>query len=1027
MMPSFRAAVPFSLLAALLPAQNERPPEGFQLAVGLQQRGLHDEAAQAFLAFVKDAPNHALAAEAHYRLGQCRQELGANDEAKRAYEAALKAGGDGFALRPECRWRLGSLLAEAKDHAGAKAQFAALAKEVADTHYLRAAAHFAEGEAWRELGDDEQAAACFLAAAERATGEAKGYRFGALYQLGFARLRRSQWEPAAKAFAEAVAAAPDDAAKGECEYLAGDCRLRLGDPDGADAAFARAQRLGGEWADDATFGLGWVALARGDQPKAARAFARVIEHHADSPHVPVAKLERARALYRAGDAKVAQQELEALLASGPEGAVLQQAQELLGLCALSTGSGAAAVEALRASLQKAAPAERPRLSFALGEALSAAQQWEEAVQAYDAVPEDAEPGLRGDARYGACFALHALGRHEESIARAKKVLALVPAHRLANEARFAAAENHFALQQWKLAEADYAAVGSEGPLGPACAWKLAWCRYLGGDKKDAALRFDAVAKQKDHPNAEEALSMQALALLEAGDADAALQVADRYRARHGQGAFLDRTERVAARVLRQKGDLAGAQQRLKNAAAAAKARGVEADAAIDAAEAAELAFQQGDFQKASLAFAELGSRDDALGARALAGSAWCAFELGDDAACAKAIAKAKAHPAAAEELPSLLELASALAHRQQDWKGAIAIGEEFLATNGTHAKAASMRWALGVAQARNGDPAAARRTFESLPKDTASPAPDRVAYELAWACRRSGDEQAALRAFARASTSSDVELAGESHLHLGLAALEQKDLASARTHLAAVQGTCRGRAQYRLGVAEYEAQKGDRAALQRAREHFAAAASIEGEALAGEARYFAAECSHALGDEKGAVDSLRELLKREPKHERASRARLLLGECAVLAGNATAAVEALEPFVQKKDREKLELARAFVWLGRARAMRKEWPAAEAAFRSTTELAEGALAAEAQFRIGEGRMEQGDLRAAADAFVKLPILYAEASWVRRGLLQAALCYDRLQQPEKAQRFLKELIEKHDGTDEAATAREKLRAN
>ena len=48
--PSLSLGAPWAILSALilapvLPAQGERPPERYQIAIGLMQRGLHDEAA----------------------------------------------------------------------------------------------------------------------------------------------------------------------------------------------------------------------------------------------------------------------------------------------------------------------------------------------------------------------------------------------------------------------------------------------------------------------------------------------------------------------------------------------------------------------------------------------------------------------------------------------------------------------------------------------------------------------------------------------------------------------------------------------------------------------------------------------------------------------------------------------------------------------------------------------------------------------------------------------------------------------
>ncbi|MEO6593437.1 MAG: tetratricopeptide repeat protein [Planctomycetota bacterium] len=422
-------------------------------------------------------------------------------------------------------------------------------------------------------------------------------------------------------------------------------------------------------------------------------------------------------------------------------------------------------------------------------------------------------------------------------------------------------------------------------------------------------------------------------------------------------------------------------------------------------------------------------------ARALAGSAWCAFELGDDAACAAALGRARVHPAAAVELAGLLELQSALHHRQKAWPEAIAAAKAFLEQFPKHAKAPAMRYALGTAQARNGDHKAARATLAKLSADGGYERADRVEYELAWACRRDGDEAAALRAFTKvAAGSNDVELAGEANLHLGAAALDKKDLASARSRLPKVQGSHRGAALYRLAFAEFEAagpstgaQTGPQNAAQLviARDLFGTIAALPGETLAGEALYLGAECCHRLGDLRAASERLQQLLKADAQHARADRARLLLGECAVGLGDGNTAVPALEQFLRGGERDRADAARAHLWLGRARMQRGEHDKAEVSLQKVTELSDGPLAAEAQFRLGENREKGGNLMGAADAYVKLSILYAHAEWVRRGLLHAGLVYEQLKQPEKAQRLFRELVQKYADSEEAKAAQPHLR--
>lgn len=1027
MLVSFRALGVAALLSlsSTISAQGERPPEAFQVALGLQQRGLHDEAIRYFQQFVQTDPKNAMVPEAKYRLAISRGELGQNDAAVKALREALDAGGAQWKLRAECRYRLGGLLEAAADHRGASEQFGALANEVAADHYLLAAARYAEGEAWRELGDDEKAAAAFTAAAAAATGERATFKFPALYQLGFALMRRND-PAAAPTFAKAAEAATDDAGRGECLYLCGDQLLRRGDHEHAAAALQRAKEIPSEFADDAALGLGFVALGRGDQAGARQAFGELLTAFPKSPLAPKARLEIGRSLYGDGKHADAEKALQPLMEGTVDDTTKQQARELLGLCALATGAGDAAVTTLQKALASAKDADRPRLSFALGEAFANLAKWNEALAAYDAVPANAPPELRGDALYGACFALHSLGNHDESIARAEALRKLEPAHRLRDQATFAIAENRFAKQQWADAEREYLAVAGNATFAERSQWKAAWCRYMAGDKAAAASQFAVIAAKPDAAFADEALSMQALALLESGKADEALAAADRYRVKFENGTFTARTERVAARVLRQKGELAAAQKRLDRAAAAAKAAGAEADALGDRIEQAELAYQQGDFKAADALFATLMDGKDAAGARAAAGRAWCAFELGDDAACEAALATAKAHPAAESELAGLLELESAFAHKKQAWPTAVTAAKTFVQRFPQHPKVAAMRYALGVAEARGGDSKAARATLAQLQKAGGFDRMDRVNYELAWACRRDNDEAAALAAFALvAQDSADDELAGESRLHLGVAALDKKDLAAARAQLTAVKGKHRGTALYRLGFAEFEAAGADPAKLTAARDLFAEIAAIPNEPLALEALYLGAECCHRLGDERGASERLTALLTKDGKHARADRARLLLGECAVTLGDGATAARVLEEFVRTPPADAGELVRAQLWLGRARLLRSEHDKAEAAFGRVIELSEGPLAAEAQFRIGETRAARGDLAGAADAYVKLPILYAHVEWVRRGLLAAGLAYEKLNQTEKAQRLFRELVQKHEGSDEAKTAKQHLR--
>ena len=1027
--------------AAMLLAQEDRRPQAYQLAIGMQQRGLHEEAIQYLTQFVGDEERHALVPEAYYRLGQSREALQQADAAITAFREALKRGGQQFALKPEALYRLGNLLQAKADNDAALQCFDQLGKEVANDHYLAAAAGYAKGEALRELGQDAECAKAFLATAKLAVGEQVGFLFPALYQGGFASLRLQDHEAAAQAFAAAERAAPDQAAKAECLYLIGDARLRLRQYEPAEQAFRAALKIQGDYQDDAQYGLAWTALGREDRQAALQAFQQLLQNHAQSPFANPARLERSRCFYQLQKYDQALQELQPLLSDGS--ALQQEARELQGLCALASGKGQSAVASLQQALQKASKEDQPRLQFALGEAFANLKQWPEALQAYrnvlgikeqDLVPVE----LRGDALYGACHALHELGKHQESLATAEQVLQLQPEHRSRALAQLAVAENQFALRQLPQAEASYQALLAKNLHQAVAGWKLAWCLYLQGDKAGAAARFGGIAEQPKEANAEEALAMQALALYEAGQREPSLATADRYRARYKDGAFLARTERIAARVLRQRGDLGAAQRRLERAAAASAQRDGKEAAYADELEQADLAYQQGDYAAAAKLFAKLAGEADASGARALAGCAWCAFELGDDDGCAQWLVKAKAHAAVADELAGLLELESALHHRQKAWALAIAVARQFLQQFGKHEKVPMLRYALGVALARNGDQKEARAVLSQLAKEGGYAEPDRVLYELAWASRRDGDEAAALQQFRKVIASSkDPELLGEARLLVGTALLAKKPqaLAEAAEFLSKVAGSHQEQALYRLGFAELQAAESEsdtqkqQQLLGKARGRFAAMASLKDGELLGEALFLGAESSRRLLDHAQAAQLAARLLRELPQHERVQRARLLLGECSLLAGEGKQAIAPLEQFLREHDTKRDEVARADaaranLWLGTARLQQRQYVEAEQCFLAVTEYSEGALAAEAQYRLGESRAERKDLNGAVDAFVKLSILYADATWVRRGLLAAARTYQQLKQPEKAKRLFTELIESHPGSDEAKSARTQL---
>jgi TolA-binding protein len=1005
-------------VVAVVRAQDARDEEDFRVAMGLVQRGMHDDAAARLRRFLDAQPKHPKAREAWYRLGVCCEELGQAEEAVASFGKALAGKGE-FTLDAECRYRLGNVLKELRRFDDAQVRYRELVQGVPEDHYLAVPALYAEGECLRELGKLEAALSAFAAAAERAGSENGRYGMPALYQSGFVLMRLSRYDEARHTFAAAAERYPDHEAAAECRYLEGDAAFRGGDVKSAARAYTQARAAGGEFADDAVMGLAWCRLEEGDEAGALELFRSVVRDHAGSPHAHKARLEATRILYRTGDVDGALAELAPLLQDGVAPDLRVGAQELQGLALLDQGQADAAAASFARALGAATDeATRARLYYATGEALVEGGKWQEALAAYAEAASRAPDGaLAGDVLYGESVALHKLGRYQEALAKARELLQRAPEHRLAGHASFAAGESLFALESFADADGAYAAVPAGHELAERAVFKRAWCAFLRGDMAGAARRFSAIAGVDGSAFAEEALSLTALAQLNAGAADDALATADRYRARYAEGSFLARTERVAAHVLRARGDLAGASRRLE---VASKAEHAEEQVALDVVERAELQFQQGDFTGAQQLYAQIAPRKDRSGAQALEGEAWCAFELGDDAACLARVEAALAHPESAESRAALLELRLAALHRSKRWEEAVQTANLFLQEFAQHERAPEVKFGLGIAHARAENHAEARRVFAALAEAGGFARPDELYYEQAWACRRDGDEPAALAAFERvAEISKDPDRAGEANLHLGEAAAAT-DAARARECFARVRGKYRAAALYRTAFSWLGEGKGDRG-LPSVQEILAEG---EEQPLYLEALFLAGECHMQAGAHAEAARCYVELLDRAPEHERGQLARLHGGRCQVLAGEPGEAAALLEEYLQRDRGAKTERAEAQLWLGRARAARGEHDRAEVAYLETTNLSDGELAAEAQYRIGEVRQSKGDLTGAADAFVKLSILYGQEEWIRRGLLAAGLCYVKLEQPGKAAKFFHELAERFPDAPESEQARTHL---
>ena len=1003
--------------------QSDRQRESFDVAIGLLRRELHDEAAKQFRRFLRSSPNHALAGEAWYRLGCCEEANKNDDESVAAFKKALAKR---HRFMAECRYRLGKLLQKDKKLEPAVEQFVQLLRENGKTHYLHAAASYACGECLRDLDQKEGA----LAAFDTAAGSAKKADFGmpALYQAGFMLLALDRPAEAAQRFGKAASKWSEHEAASECRHLEGEAQYRAKNYEAASRAYSEVAKSGGTFAPDARFGLAWCHVQQDDSKGALREFRRVLSRHPKHELAKKAALEAGRLEHAAGRFGAARDLLGTLVSRRDlDDALRVEALELYALAQLDDDKADEAAKLLTRALRleaghaeagKGAVVPRTRLQYLLGESLSDLERWEDAAKAYDAAAKSKDDAMRGDALYGATVARHRAGDHERSIESATRLLSELSEHPLAVQARYALAENHYALGHYKNADEAYAQIPGEHELASEAAFKRAWCSYLAKDRKAAAQRFARIAARKGK-RAEESLSMAALSHWQANDLGEALRAADLYSARYRGGTWTARCERVAAQVYLARNDLEAAEKRVARAATAEKSK---EEAAGDMLQLADVAFRRDNFDKAKAIYGPLAQAEGSLGARAQRGLAWCAFELRDDDEAIRWIEIVTKNKDAKDKWPEMVELLSSLHHRAKRWPQAIQAGKRYVQSFPQSPRVRELRFALGVALARNNDLAAARRELEGLLGEELQ-RPDLLQYELAWVYRRAKDEDKAIAAFRKTlDISKDKELIGEAKLHVGLAALEGGNKEEADRLLGEVEGRYRAQALYRRAFAKFEKESfGD------ALGDFERVVAI-GEAagkLRHEALFFAGTCEYRREKWSEAATRFRKLLAQAPSHDRARLAKLQLGECEVRLDRAQAAIALLEDWLSgAKSEAPTEQARGWLWLGRARHARRQYGSAEKAFLRVTKLSLGPLGAEAQFRIGEARRADEKLEAAIDAFLKLSFLYGHEEWIQRGLLEAGRCYQQLDEKKKARKFLAELVQRFPKSDAAKEARRLL---
>jgi tetratricopeptide (TPR) repeat protein len=169
-----------------------------------------------------------------------------------------------------------------------------------------------------------------------------------------------------------------------------------------------------------------------------------------------------------------------------------------------------------------------------------------------------------------------------------------------------------------------------------------------------------------------------------------------------------------------------------------------------------------------------------------------------------------------------------------------------------------------------------------------------------------------------------------------------------------------------------------------------------------------AETALAAGDGAEAQRAAEGFLRDVPAGDsRAVRAHLVLVRALQAQGQPDRALAAMEGFLRQFPRDAatpaLELSRGQLLAGAQR-----WDAAQQAFEAARRADDPAVAAEAEFRLGEALRARGDYEGAIGAYLSATYAYGEQPiWAAQGLQGAAQAYVARQMPREAAIVLRKL--------------------
>jgi len=1028
-----------ALLIGLAPdAHAQRSDEALErsylAANGMLNRGMNEMAIEEYRAFLDEAPNHAKAPVARYGLGVALTRLGRHAEAIRALSAIdLDAS---FDFRAEALL----LLAQAHLTTGEPLEAVAPLRTLLDDHPDHALAEDAaalRAEALYRAGDE--------AAAERAALEALRDRPESRHRsrlellAAMAAIAQGNDAEAVERLQALLEREPDGAYADRATLLLAQAQRRRGLAQEAIRAYRRVVQTATDALEaDALWGLATLLRRAGDEGDAAHALDRFLERHPNDSRAGEAHLERAQAALAMDDPRRAREALRRARQSG--GAPDDEVAYWTAKTSLRMDKPAEAADALTDAIESYPNgALAPEMRYDLGVASIRADRPEDAAEALRAfrARHDGHP-LEPEAIRLLAGVEHRQGRYDASRALCDEYLNRFPEGDAVASIEFLAAENAYLLADLEPAAAAFADLLERRPdheQADLARLRLGAARHALGDLDDADAALAPLTERDVETGFEQALLLRGDIAFARAEWEQAADLLERFV----------RTEPTAASddaLLK----LGLARRRLGDEPAALRAFERLAESASDSPAAEQGAFERAQsllaldrLDDAREAFESLLDRwpDARFEAAALLHLGSIAHRQGDPARAAEILA----HAAAAADNPGVRR--DALARR----------GEALLGAGETDRAIESLRAALAEPAAPNGQAARLRanlaialsraeraeealdafeqmseRAWAALPPDLKAAA----LYERAWAQREQGrpldavaslerllvaDPDPALRVSALVKL---AELRGDASDDAAAAAALEEALALVDQG-AAVSPTLVERAAYYLGWSLYETERYDEAAE---RLDWLLARFPEGE-LRAQASMLCGEALHARARYIAATPHYERVVEDHEDFRSHRIAMLRLADCHAQTQRWARSEDVFVDFLEAHADDSLWF-RAQFGVGWARENQQRYAEAIEAYRAVVDRHNGAMAARAQFQIGECLFAMGEHEKAARELLKVDILYAAPEWSAAALFEAGRCFEALADRASARDQFTRVVEEHPQTEWATRAARRLEA-